>query len=84
MTLLMHTLSFRKIKLICAQANQKWIIFLYSHALTENAKPRKRNCSVRLLILAKILYCELGYGRNYWSVILTANIFRLFLTCTRE
>ena len=30
-------------------------------------KPRKRNCSVRLLILAKhlILYGELGYGRNY-------------------
>ena len=30
-------------------------------------KHRKRNCSVRLLILAKhlILYVELGYGRHY-------------------
>ena len=56
------------------------------HALTEIAKPRKRNCSARLLILALhlILYGELGYGRNYWPVILTENASRLFLTCTRE
>ena len=38
------------------------------HALKEiEKKNRKRNCSARLLFLAKhlILYGELGYGRNY-------------------